>query len=71
MTERHRDEKPRPDIEEFRREDGRWLLIVSHPVARAWVEERLVDCERDGDGYVLERHALASIIGDLQEAFMP
>jgi hypothetical protein len=71
VNDRYREEKPLPDIVQSPRGDGRWLLVVNHPVARAWIEERLVDCERDGDGWVLERDALASIIGELYEAFMP
>jgi hypothetical protein len=43
---------------------------VNHPVARAWVEERLTDAERDGVGFVLERDVVNSIMGELFEAFM-
>jgi hypothetical protein len=71
MQEPSRDEKPQRDIEASPLVDGRYLLVVNHPVAREWVETRLPDAERDGDGFVLEGHVLDSILGELFEAHMP
>jgi hypothetical protein len=71
MRGRSRGEKPQRDIEASPLGDGRYLLVVNHPVAREWVEARLPDTERDGDGFVLEGNTLDSILGELFEAHMP
>lgn len=71
LTERAHGEKPRRDIEASPLGDGRYRLVANHPVAREWVEARLTDAAREGDGFVLEGHALDSILGELFEAHMP